>query len=566
MLLTGSQILMECLLEQDVDTIFGYPGGSVLFIYDEIYKYSHKIHHILTSHEQGASHAADGYARSTGKPGVCIATSGPGATNLVTGIATAYMDSSPVVFITGNVAVDLIGKDSFQEADITGITMPITKYNCIVKDVTKLAEIVRKAFAIAKSGRPGPVLIDIPKDISNTKTEYTKATDKELNQYNSLGAKTSPVSSEEVETFKEMIVNAKKPYILVGGGVTRGNAFEETRKFAEMIKAPVGCTLMALGSFPGNHIQFSGTVGMHGSKASNLGMSECDLLISLGSRFSDRVIGDVRKFARNAKVVHVDVDGAEIDKNVVSHHSIVDEIKNVLTKMISAMQDCDLNMKPKEEWLAYIESLKKHNQVQVTTHKGRITANEIFDDIYKATKGDVFIVTDVGQHQMWAAKYFSFDFPKKLITSGGFGTMGFGAGAAIGTQAGNPGSHVLHIAGDGSFRMNCNELSTEEYYKLPIITIIINNGTLGMVRQWQTLFYEGRYSNTDLDRGPDFVKLADAYGIKGYEINTMEEFNEALSESLNSGKPAVLNCLIGMDDNVTPMVASGKPINQFVLD
>ncbi len=563
MTLTGAQILMECLVEQAVDTVFGYPGGSVLNIYDELYKNSHRIRHILTSHEQGAAHAADGYARATGKTGVCIATSGPGATNLVTGIATAYMDSVPVVFITGNVNTDLIGRDSFQEADITGITMPITKNNYLVKDVNKLASTLREAFRIARQGRPGPVLVDIPKNITAATAEYTPLA--ECNTLERIECAYPAADNDSVAQLAELINKTEKIFILCGGGVIRSGASDKLRELAEKLMAPVGATLMGIGGFPGTHPGYTGLVGMHGTKASNTAVSECELFIAFGSRFSDRVIGDASKFGKNAQIVHIDIDEAEINKNIHAHHHIHGNVGDVLDTLLPMINLPESGLAARGEWLTKISSLRNGNSCQSTPHDRRLTPKGIVDTVYKLSPRDTIIVTDVGQHQLWSSIYYKYDKPSTLITSGGFGTMGYGAGAAIGAKLGKPDMRVIHMTGDGSFRMNCGELATEEHYNLPIITVIFNNGTLGMVRQWQSLFYNKRYSETTLDRGPDFVKLADAYGIKGYDLCTTAELENALREALESGKPAVLNCHIENDEKVTPMVAPGKPITDFIL-
>lgn len=564
MKLTGSQILIECLIEQGVDTIFGYPGGAVLYIYDELYKNQHRIKHILTSHEQGASHAADGYARVTGKTGVCIATSGPGATNLVTGIATAYMDSVPMVCITGNVARSLIGRDSFQEADITGITMPITKNNYIVKDVTKLADVVREAFAIARSGRPGPVLIDIPKDVSNMTAEFNPATPEQLKSYEKKALKHEGVNDENINIMLDMINESEKPFILCGGGVIRARAYQELRELAEKISSPVGCTLMGIGGFPGSHPNYTGLVGMHGSKASNKAISECDLFICLGSRFNDRVVGEVSQFAKNARFIHIDIDKAEINKNVFIDHYINGDIKEVLSRINSKVESV-----ARKEWLEQVQSWKPNRSRNVMAEVLPLTPESIMKNVYNETEGDAVIVTDVGQHQMWAAVYYTYDKPQQYISSGGFGTMGYGLGASIGAKIGlmqNEDKVVVHITGDGSFRMNSNELATAEYYDLPIIHIIFNNRSLGMVRQWQNKLYGKRFSNSDLERGPDFVKLAEAYNIKGYRVEKNSEFLKVFREAAKSGNSAVIECLIDKDEMVVPMVAPGMPITEFLIE
>ena len=566
----ASQVLMECLLEQGVDVVFGYPGGTILNIYDEfeLHGYKDKIRHILTAHEQGASHAADGYARATGKVGVCFATSGPGATNLVTGIATAYMDSSPVVFITCNVGETLIGKDSFQEVDITGITMPITKCNYLVRDAEKLADVVREAFAIARSGRPGPVLIDILKNVTSTTVDYTPLERREHKSHGRLANLIQRASHDlrapepdyqDLDRLLAMIEHAKRPLVLVGGGVIRSrDAVPEFRKFYKTLGCPVASTMMGGGACPGNDPQFTGMIGMHGSHASNIAASECDLLIVFGCRFSDRVATDPKSFAKQAKIVQIDIDRAEIDKNVVTDHHIIGDAKRVLEL---------LNQKLKKhsypEWCEHILSMKE----PVLPHDpDKLAPNEILESITKLTDAEAIIATDVGQHQMWSAQYYHFNRPGQLLTSGGFGTMGFGLGAAIGAKLGKPDQIVVHTTGDGCFRMNCNELATVEHYDVPIITCIFDNRTLGMVRQWQNLIYGKRFSQTDLDRGPDFVKLAEAYGIQGYRVRTQAEFEEAFQKALDSGKPAVLDCIIDTDAMVHPMVPGGAPVNQFLLD
>ncbi|MEN6593554.1 MAG: biosynthetic-type acetolactate synthase large subunit [Clostridiaceae bacterium] len=562
MKLTGAQILIECLVEQSVDTVFGYPGGAVLNIYDELYKNSHRIHHYLTSHEQGAAHAADGYARATGKTGVCIATSGPGATNLVTGIATAYLDSVPVVFITGNVSVNLIGKDSFQEADITGITAPITKNNYIVKDVADLADTLREAFAIAKEGRPGPVLVDIPKNVTAETADYEPASPAQLMQSYERTCKCAVSGGEEIQALADMIKSANKVFLLCGGGVLKSGAAPEVLRLAEALQAPVGTTLMGVGGFPASHPNFTGLVGMHGTKAANTGISNCELFIALGSRFNDRVTGDAGKFCRNAQIVQIDIDEAEINKNVRTFHAVLGDVKTVLDTLLPLLELSEESRAARKEWLAEIQAMK---QSRLRVAACDLGPKAILEAIYERCPKDTFIVTDVGQHQLWAAKYYSYDEPGSFISSGGFGTMGYGAGAAIGARIGRPDRRVILITGDGSFRMNCNELATMEHYGVPIITVIMNNGVLGMVRQWQTVFYGKRYSQTDLDRGPDFCKLAEAYGIHGACAHSLEEFELAFDQALTSGTAAVIDCRIGCDETVTPMVAPGKPITDFII-
>ena len=552
MKLNGSDILIECLVEQGVDTVFGYPGGAVLNIYDALYKNSDRITHILTAHEQGASHAADGYARATGKVGVCIATSGPGATNIVTGIATAYMDSVPLVAITGNVGTSLLGKDSFQEADITGITAPITKHNFIVKDINKLADTIRDAFAIAREGRPGPVLVDIPKDISAAICEFEH---KPL----CTPEKAKPQETD-IEMAIELIKNCEKPFIFAGGGVISSNASDELLQFAHKIGSPVSCSLMGLGCFPATDELFTGMLGMHGTKASNSAASKCDLLIAIGVRFSDRVISDSSKFAKNAQILHIDIDPAEIDKNIKAYHSVIGDIKEVLTPIVKGISE-----KRNDEWISLISKYKADFPIGFT-HTGELTPYQLMQTVYKQTKGDAIITTEVGQHQMWAAQYFKYTKPRTFISSGGFGTMGYGTGASMGACLGMPNKRIIHMAGDGSFRMNCNELSTIKFYNIPVIIVIVNNGTLGMVRQWQTFFYEGRYSQTTLDRGPDFNILADAYGVRSYKVTTPDEFEKALSEALTLHEPIVINAMVDTDERVLPMVPPGRPIDELILE
>lgn len=568
MQMTGAKILMECLLEQGVDTIFGYPGGTILNVYDELYNYGGKIRHILTAHEQGASHAADGYARSTGKVGVCFATSGPGCTNLTTGIATAYMDSSPVVFVTCNVSENLIGKDSFQEVDITGITMPITKCNYMVRDVNQLADIVREAFAIARGGRPGPVLIDIVKNVTAETAEFTPLPREEHASEGRLGALIKRASHDlklpepdmgDVEKLAAMIRQSKKPLLICGGGVVRGRAHEEFLKLAEKIDSPVAITVMGAGGFRGRNPLTTGMIGMHGSQASNMAVDACDLLIAVGCRFSDRVALDPKTFAAQAQIVQIDIDRAEINKNVQTDHHIIGDAKRVL-ELLDGM----LTQQDHSEWKKYVFSFK--TETEYDEGGSTLTPKQISDVIARICPQDTIVATDVGQHQMWVAQHFHYDYPGQLLTSGGFGTMGFGLGAAIGAKVGNPEKTVIHVTGDGSFRMNCNELATEQYYNLPIITFIYNNQTLGMVRQWQTLIYNGHYSQTTLDRGPDFVKLAEAYGLGGKRVCTVPELEDAVREALASGRGYVIDCAIEMDEMVRPMVPGGGRITQFLVD
>lgn len=552
MLLTGAEILIKSLLDEGVETIFGYPGGAVLNIYDELYKYKDQIHHVLTCHEQGASHAADGYARATGKVGVCLATSGPGATNLVTGIATAYMDSIPMVAITGNVAKPLLGKDSFQEVDITGITMPITKHNYIVRDVKDLQNIIRDAFYIAQEGRPGPVLIDIPKDVTADKTQYTKLMPKEV------GRKAEYITDKALQEAIELINESKKPFIYAGGGIGISGATAELINFAEKINAPVSTSLMCMAEFPNDHELYTGMIGMHGTKASNIAATKCDLLITLGARFSDRVISH-QNHIKNAKVLQIDVDPAEINKNVKVDTCIVGDLKLALEKLIPLIEE-----KKNEQWLEAIRNLKEQKKVPSNCE---ITPELFFDKLNQLNDGSFIISTEVGQHQMWTAQYFKFKDPRTFITSGGLGTMGYGLGAAIGAQIGMPNKRVFNIAGDGSFGMNCNELVTAVKNKLPLIQVVMNNNCLGMVRQWQNLFYEERYSQTTLDRPTDYVKLAEAFGAKAFRITREEEIDDILRKALASKEgPVLIDYVINSDKKVFPMVAPGAPINQIISE
>lgn len=553
MLLTGAEILVKSLLDEGVDTIFGYPGGSVLNIYDYLYKYKDKIKHYLSCHEQSAAHAADGYARSTGRVGVCIATSGPGATNLVTGIATAYMDSVPLIAITGNVPKDLLGKDSFQEVDITGITMPITKHNFIVKDINNLQETIRKAFFIAREGRPGPVLIDIPKDITVNKTEYKDLKPLEVNP------KTKHITESALNEVAKYINESSKPLIYAGGGVINSDSTEELINFAEKLNAPVATTLMCRGAIPSEHRLNTGMIGMHGSNASNILATKCDLIIALGARFSDRVISD-REFINNAKVIQIDVDPAEVNKNVKVDSFIIGDIKVALQKLIPL-----LNEKKNKEWLNTVEELKLLAVTKNNSDDGEeLTPRFLFEKLSDMDKGDFIITTEVGQHQMWTAQYFNFKTPRTLISSGGLGTMGFGLGASIGVKVANPDKTVFNIAGDGSFGMNCNEFATAVKYNIPIKVIVMNNNALGMVRQWQSLFYEARYSQTTLDRATDFVKLAEAFGGVGFRVEKREELEDVLKEALAVNKPVIIDYRIDSDKKVFPMVAPGAPIHQII--
>ncbi len=553
MKLTGAQIIVECLKEQGVDTVFGFPGGAVLYIYDALYKVRDEITHILTSHEQGASHAADGYARATGKVGVCIATSGPGATNLVTGIATAYMDSVPMVAITGQVSTALLGKDSFQEVDITGITMPITKHNYIVKEVTQLADVIRSAFLIAKAGRPGPVLIDVCKDVTAAVADFEHKPLKSLHEM-PIG-----MTEEEIDIAAEAINSAKKPIILSGGGVSIAGANGEVIKLAEKCKIPVTTTLMGLGSFPGTHELFTGLVGMHGTRTSNQAVSESDLFIAIGARFSDRVISNVKRFAPDAKVMHIDIDPAEIGKNIVVHYPLTGNIKKILKHLIAK-----LDKKESSEWNHRINRWKSEYPLKYPKDKS-LKPHYVVERIYEITKGEALITTEVGQNQLWAAQYYKYSAPRQFISSGGLGTMGYGLGACIGAQIGRPDKKVINIAGDGSFRMNCTELATAVEYKLPIIIALLNNHVLGMVRQWQELFYDGRYSATTIDRGTDFVALAEAFGAIGINVTKPEEVDDAFKKALASeNRPVLINFEIDRDEKVFPIVPPGAPINELI--
>ena len=545
--LTGAEIVIECLKEQGVDTVFGYPGGAILNIYDALYQHQNEITHILTSHEQGASHAADGYARATGKVGVCLATSGPGATNLVTGIATAYMDSVPVVAITCNVANSLLGKDSFQEIDITGVTMPITKYNFIVKDINRLAKVIRRAFVIAQSGRPGPVLVDITKDVTAATTDY------EYQEPEKIEPQTDTIREEDMERALEMIRKAQKPFIFVGGGAVISNASEELRVFAHKIQAPVADSLMGKGAFDGTDELYTGMVGMHGTKTSNYGITEADLLVVVGARFSDRVIGNASKFAKNAKILQIDIDRAEINKNIKVDASIIGDAKTILRRLNTHLDPIN-----HDEWIAHIERMK--DMYPLRYDKNVLTGPFIIQTVNEVTGGDAVIVTEVGQHQMWAAQYYKYRQPRTLLTSGGLGTMGYGLGASIGAKMGCKDKTVINIAGDGCFRMNMNEIATATRYNIPVIELIINNHVLGMVRQWRTLYYGKRYSQTVLNDSVDYVKIAEAMGSKAYRVTQKEELAPVLKEAISLNIPVVIDCQIGCDDKVFPMVSPGAPI------
>lgn len=548
MKLTGAEIVIECLKEQGVDTVFGYPGGAILNVYDALYQHQNEIHHILTSHEQGAAHAADGYARATGKVGVCFATSGPGATNLVTGIATAYMDSIPVVAITCNVGVSLLGKDSFQEIDIAGITMPITKHNYIVKDVNQLADTIRRAFGIARRGRPGPVLIDIPKDVTANMAEYEP---KKIVQ----PRRRECVDEVELQAAADMIQEAKKPYIFVGGGAVLSDAAEELLEFAKKVDAPVADSLMGKGAFPGTDPYYTGMLGMHGTKTSNHGVSECDLLIVVGARFSDRVTGNAKKFASKAKILQIDIDPAEMNKNVIITQGVTGDIKVVLSKLNEMLTQQDHS-----EWIRQIEEYKA--KYPLTYHPDVLSGPFVVEEIYRQTKGEAIIVTEVGQNQMWAAQYYKYPKPRTLLTSGGLGTMGYGLGASIGAKCARPDKCVVNIAGDGCFRMNMNEIATAVRSQIPVIEVILNNHVLGMVRQWQDLFYEKRYSATVLNDQVDFVKLAEAMGAKAFRASTREEFVQIFEKARGLNEPVLIDCQIDCDEKVWPMVAPGAAIDQ----
>lgn len=569
MKITGSQVVIECLIEQGVDTVFGYPGGNILNIYDALYKNSGRINHILTAHEQGAAHAADGYARATGRVGVCMATSGPGATNLVTGIATAYMDSSPIVAITCNVPNNLLGKDTFQEIDITGVTMPITKQNFMVRDVKDLAKTIREAFFIAKTGRPGPVLIDILKDVTAAEVEFeplSKENERNgilIENHSNLKriAEINIPSEENIKKVAELINNSERPFIYAGGGIGISGAEKELLELAEKANIPVSESLMARSSFPANHPLCTWMIGMHGTKASNMGVTECDLLISLGSRFSDRVILDSSKFAQNAKVVHIDIDPAEINKNIPAYTSLVGDLKQILNRLIPSVEK-----KERKKWIEQIQAWKKeYPECYDKKPEHSINPKFICECINKIAGENTFITTEVGQHQMWTAQFYPFTKPRTFITSGGLGTMGFGTGAAMGVQFADKNNRVVHIAGDGSFRMNCNELATIQHYNLPIVIIVVDNHALGNVRMWQRLFYGKRFSQTTLDFGPDWCKLADAYGIKGYKASNAKEFEKVFKEAFEAKKPVVIDAEVDIDEMVLPMVPGGKPIYDMIM-
>ena len=552
MQLTGAEIVIECLKEQGVDTVFGYPGGAILDVYDALYKHSGEIRHILTSHEQGASHAADGYARATGKVGVCMATSGPGATNLVTGIATAYMDSVPIVAITANVGRGLLGRDSFQEVDIAGITMPVTKHNFIVKEVEMLAPVLRRAFHIARSGRPGPVLVDITKNVTGAKTEY------ERREPEPVVRVTDTIREEDLDRAVEMITKASRPFIFVGGGAAISGASREVAELAHKLQAPVCDSLMGKGVFPGEDPLYTGMLGMHGTKASNFGVAHCDLLVTIGARFSDRVTGDTSRFAKKAKILQIDIDPAEINKNVVVDSSIIGDVKSVLQMLNPRLPE-----KEHKEWLNEINELK--NKYPLKFEEDRLTGPYVLQELYRVTKGDALIVTEVGQNQMWAAQYYKYKEPRTFLTSGGLGTMGYGLGASLGAKLGRPDKLVVNVAGDGCFRMNMNEIATAARYNIPVIQLVLNNHVLGMVRQWQTLFYEHRYSNTTIDRATDYVKLAEAFGGKGLRIKTRYDIEPVMKEAMHSDTVCVVDCWIDKDDCVYPIIPPGKGAKDIII-
>lgn len=556
MVLNGSQIILECLIEQGVDTVFGYPGGAVLNIYDALYDYSDRITHILTSHEQNAAHAADGYSRTTGKTGVVIATSGPGATNLVTGIATAYMDSIPMVAITGNVATSLLGLDSFQEVDITGITMPITKHNYIVKDVTKLADVIREAFFIANDGRKGPVLIDIPKDISAAECEFESAPLKEHVYY---------ACEDDIQEAADIIMTAERPFIYAGGGVVSSGAYNELAEFAELTDSPVSLTLMGQSAFDNTSERYTGMLGMHGTKASSMALCECDVMIVIGSRFSDRVTCNTQSFKEvmlEKKIIHIEIDPAEINKNVLIDNRVTGDIKLILSKLNKLIEK-----KTHNEWMSKVKGWKEQYPLcQVSDDENDVLPQYVIETLHQLTNGEAIITTEVGQHQMWAAEFYNFKKPCSFASSGGLGTMGYGLGAAIGSKVGNPDKHVVNIAGDGSFYMNMQELTTLAKYNLPVIELVFNNSVLGMVRQWQKLFYNRRFSQTCLEKNTDFELLAKAVGVEGMTIRTKSDVRPVLEKALSLNRPVLINCIIDMDINVLPMVPAGASIAEPILE
>lgn len=553
MKLKGAEIVVECLLEQEVEYIFGFPGGAVLNIYDAIYKYQDRIKHVMPCHEQAASHAADGYARASGKVGVCLATSGPGATNLVTGIATAFMDSVPMVAITGNVALPLLGKDAFQEVDIHGITMPITKHNFIVKDVNELADTIRKAFYIAQEGRPGPVLIDIPKDITAQETEYESKPKKPICN------RMAPISESDLEYTVQLINEAKKPLIFSGGGIIKSHSNKELLRFVEKLQSPITVSTMGLGGFPGTHPLCTGMVGMHGTKASNMAVKNCDLLIAIGARFSDRMVSDVNTFAPNAKILHIDIDPAEINKNVMTTHHLIGDLKTILNQLYDRV-----NPREYDEWNQEVMEWKEKYPLSYP-QDDVLRGQYIIEKLYEVTKGDAIISTEVGQHQIWTAQFYKFTEPNRFISSGGLGTMGYGLGAAMGAKLARPDKKVINVAGDGSFRMNLTEIATAVEYKIPIVILLINNRALGMVRQWQDMFYDGRFSSSDLQISTDFVKLAEAFGAKAYRVTEKCEVEEVLRSALQQEGPVVVECLVPSEDKVFPIVPPGAPIHNMIL-
>ena len=567
MKLTGAQIIMECLLEQHVDTVFGYPGGAVLNIYDALYEYSDRINHICTAHEQGAAHAADGYARSSGKTGVCIATSGPGATNLVTGIATAYMDSIPMVAITGNVNLNLLGLDSFQEVDITGVTMPITKHNFIVKKIEYLADTIRQAFRIAQEGRKGPVLIDVPKDITGQLYEFTPAT-KALDEAQQeamhlpISKKPVEVKASKIERALELISKSERPFVYTGGGLLAAEACNELKTLVEKIDAPVSCSLMCQGGFGQADDRYMGMLGMHGTKTAAEALKHCDLFLAVGTRFSDRVICNANLFARHCPIIQIDIDPAEFNKNIDVTLKLGGDAKQILSLLNEKLEQQN-----HKEWIEQIKAWKKEYPLrQEAIDPNGVTPQMLFDALNELTKSEAIIATEVGQHQMWAAQFYEFRHPRQFITSGGLGTMGFGLGAAMGAQVANPDKKVINIAGDGSFHMNCNELSTLAKYQIPMMELVVDNSVLGMVRQWQKLFYDNRFSQTTQDKKTDFVKLAEAFGVKAFEIHTKDELIPVLKEALGLKEPVLVACHIHRDFNVLPMVPAGASAEEPILE
>lgn len=559
MKLNGSEIVLECLLEQGVDTVFGFPGGAVLNLYDALYKYSDRIRHVLTAHEQGASHAADGYARSTGRVGVVIATSGPGATNLVTGLATAYMDSVPVVAITGNVGVSLLGLDSFQEVDITGVTMPITKHNYIVKDVNQLADTVREAFYVAQHGRPGPVLIDIPKDVTANLAEYLPQAPKEIDNFH------GDFDDADLQQVVDALANCQKPFIYTGGGVIASDASAEVAMLAGLLDAPVASSLMGQGGFDQTDRRYIGMLGMHGTVTSAKAVTACDAFIGLGTRFSDRVIGDIKSFAPNATIIHIDIDPAEINKNITVDLELVSDVKYALTRLNQRLAQQD-----HADWMAEVAGWTAHDPLHQSQGDDDLSPQYILETLNRLTDGEAIITTEVGQHQMWTAQFYDFKTPRSFVSSGGLGTMGFGFGAALGAQVANPDKRVVNVAGDGSFHMNCNELVTAYKQQVPMIELLFNNNVLGMVRQWQRLFYDKRFSQTTLERDTDYVMLANAYHIQAFRITSKADVEPVLKQALALQEPVLIECVIDRDYNVLPMIPAGgslsRPITDLVID